>query len=954
MARPRVIICAGTSEADRAVREHLEAWSAQGWLRDFLWTTGREKSDQSTSVCISNGGAEPCDVVGFLADEARLVRLVSAQLVPTGEDGSETRRKSADLADFIEGLYDQATHRFIRIGVIIPSIDTPHVLAPEMIDSRFEVTVLVSPEDRSGREGLRVPIDSGAQFSAHAAFGLACLAGLWVGCDTGMFDELPPGSGPPPVVTVAVSAARLVRGLLTVDDVTVGLLDLTESLPEDPFAVRDLFDAIPAQDEERLVERLAAAAHSVIGNQELVLRPPPRGSRPTKTTVSFAWFALDFLRFLWAMVREAPNHAIERIVSKAERAVQRVPGEDAYFEIRWGGRRRDGDGDATLDEITEDVKAALTALAPDMHVADTARPDLWRDLRSLCFGLVDRGEFPAGVSAPMEGGKRLLISNRELIAPRPDAEQRSIAEVLSVPVPADGPFAEVLPLVDPRRLAEIRHLAATSNETPSDQSQQGGANPSLVIDAAQRLDEIEHLRGQSLLWRLAAATSAELQEAMGQAEGASSTIATIERDVDQDRKAFVREPRILRWTRRLSTVLVVILAVAPAVLHSLVSGSLLTKALDFLETFGLVGGVGLSLTSFYGFVWPLLWRAALIPISTRILSWFVNIVRQYQIKRKFDAAPAEVEHAKDLLRHYLSEVHRMSCVYNRFVEWGAAIAWHVHRPFGPPPQRQLVVGLDASSQVRLPRSARLMEAGSSEARVRQLTTELAGKLLKPGWLATSFEQATRSAILGVRLELGSSIEKALPSLDNSIGGADVRRFTESLASPAFGQSQAASFRARVAEELEAKRPEELFDSAREVVLQDGRGDFPPTGSQPDVVAFLRGLLAESRGGAGPELQIGEGVGIGTDAAVRDHLLDRSATYIWAPDANLDEGQATDVLRSPVQPVVTGLGTLLVVSVRVDRTDPIETGSIALFAPRGGSGTPGRGPQLTSDETQGPW
>lgn len=940
MASASIVITAGRSEADDELLARLTAWSGRGWLQDFVWISVGG-ADASASLLISNGERKQLSLEDYLEGVDRLLRYVAVQLVPRGQVDPQLPVQSAAIADKIYLWSNASSQRLVRMGIIVPSSDTPvSSLPPTTMLSTFEANIVLSPEDRPGLRGFRIPMDAGDRFVSHAALGVASLSGLWRGCPTSPFDGRGDDAAAAPqrrAAFAAVSGARIVHGVLTVHDVTARLLEWTRELPSDPLVASDLFRSLPMRDEQRWLNALVPRALEALGQGELRRYQPPPGKRAVKPRRGIWSTVLHFLNFVWDRLRQAPNAAIERLVVRAEDAVQRaIPGEEAEYLVRLGSRARSEDIDVVpADDLVVAARSALAAVAPDAPLVDIARPSLWRDLRMLCFGLVDGGEVPSGIMAPEEGKKR-LVPSRHAIAPDPFANAESLADMLGVGGPPESPLTEPLRLVDPRQLDLLRRWAEEAQ--PARATAPGTVEDASPIEGITTLiDGIRSSREKALLWKLASGLSAELDAALEGAQAASDRIKRASTDLQRDKQAILKEPRLLRWTRRISTGLFGFLAVAPLAIHllwSLLGPNWLKDLLAGREFWGISiwSGIDFSLTSFYGFLWPLLWRASLLPIATRIWSWVSNVRRQYKILVRFDGLPAKLERETELLRFEISEVHRLSSIYARFVDWCEAIAWPLHRPYGDLEAAGGPPSFEPHHEEPLPRALRVVDATASAVRVSQLAGSLARRLLPPGFLTTAFEQSARDLIAGVRAAFGGTTDQVIESLDNSIGGVEVQRFTEAVATPEFARRQAEMFRGRVAEALASHTPEKLFDSWEEMAAPDA---VERVGRERlEMATFLSELLESDEEEGRPRNGIGDGVHLWAERASVEASRPAS-TYVWAIGAMGAEARGEDMHRIDAEASATADGSLLFLAVRVDLTQEVEPESFALFAPGDG-------------------
>lgn len=459
------VVVAGTSSSDKDLRSLLEAWSAAGWLQRFLWISVASGGEVSDTVLIEAGECRHTTFEAFRTGEFHGFRVLCLQLLTSPSDQTAFLRDFAHalVAELEAGKAPQQT--LVKIGLIVP--DAPsYQMTEELVLRGWDVNAVASLEDRRDDRTADGGVAIDRNFIPHAALELVTALGLWVGSDEGPFDGRQPDSSQTSLVESTRSYARVVHGTLMVDRILGYILPQPGQTQFSPERAADLVGGIPARSEQALVERAAHDAARGAGEGVMQYRPPRPFVPPKPKTFSIGEILRTFFGYMRSRFQALPGEVADRVTNRVlERAENLVATltvgtEKGAPQIRFAGRERLSDvsssgGSQKPDDAASVVQEMLAGLRPGAAPVQAASPQLWRDLRSIAFGLADAGELPAFVSVGLQGPRREVIVDRSLVAPVPPLPALTWGELLG-PVAPPGQSVSAVPLVDPWEFGRTR------------------------------------------------------------------------------------------------------------------------------------------------------------------------------------------------------------------------------------------------------------------------------------------------------------------------------------------------------------------------------------------------------------------------------------------------------------------------------------------------------------------
>lgn len=168
-------------------------------------------------------------------------------------------------------------------------------------------------------------------------------------------------------------------------------------------------------------------AESVAQAAQLVYHRWEGGTLPPQREIGLAVGVRLFFSHFGSILRRTPERIVERgqgwVASRSAELLQQ-----ATF----------GQGSAVLLHTApcppkEDLEALRILQSVSMPGSDfpLADPKPWETLAAAAFGLVDAGPFPAGISPPKEGPRRLVYLDPHMIGPAPGAAPFAIEPTIA-------------------------------------------------------------------------------------------------------------------------------------------------------------------------------------------------------------------------------------------------------------------------------------------------------------------------------------------------------------------------------------------------------------------------------------------------------------------------------------------------------------------------------------------
>ena len=357
--------------------------------------------------------------------------------------------------------------------------------------------VVAMPEVQA-RSGLAVaPIRPDEEYVAHVAMTLVTLLGLWRGDDAG--NGASDGSE-------ALSAANLERGYWhlvrtrsrtitapELPDVVIG--QVTRRIPIDSTKHDKQLEPLTAESAARAVGELT---DRLFADHHLDAVVPKVGGAQRRRRVGLRALVNMVVAFLRSLPRLLLNelvawaHGVRRAFVAMVNKVLRTDQLDFEF------------GDEELEGRPLPAEAAPSGLL--VGALAEASPVLWRDLRSMAFGLLDGGPLPASAESLLATPtSRFVVSDPRHVVSAPlsslDTGDELVRAIDDLPDPAQWDWVPT-PFVDRVvwRLHQSAAEAATIATTVA-------AERAQVVERERQKDEARRSRGWfrrvlSLLWRI--------------------------------------------------------------------------------------------------------------------------------------------------------------------------------------------------------------------------------------------------------------------------------------------------------------------------------------------------------------------------------------------------------------------------------------------------------------------
>jgi hypothetical protein len=747
-----------TVEPDHdALVEVIEAWTRIGLLRPAILLGKAAWSGPLTDVAelpvrrFDSDDDADIPLRAVLRNRAlRVVRFVAVRpLLEAAPDPGASERLNA-VADALRGVLAART-RLLRVNLLVPSGTRDEY--PGLLEPRWEVNVVVSPEDRPNDDALDHGVRRPAAFAPHAALATATVAGLWRHLPAGPFDvadQAVPGNHGR--IVVARTAARVVDGRNLPDRVVDKMVRNGV-----PALLADLLDrgAAAVSNDAVLVDEMAHALRTNLSDQPFDFRPDPDRVEPPPPLLVFTLATL--VRTLTQRARRRVEAARTSTVGLTDLAVNWLAGS-------FGSSRTGSD---PLPPTPREVRAVAHA-APGLLPRRVPPPNLvWGALRQLCFSLTDGGEFPAEVREAI-GTLRPAVSRAGWIVPPPTdsfqltGEERKLLRTLGRPCgTVRATDMNAAAHVKARlaeagaRLAELAAAAPDSNPRLSDVDDMdgsvgagdgpggpvgagrgpGGPGGSTGSDWADGWGEAKRLlddcrgrfatwdsrqRAHSLIGRLTAHVSKQLWHARKDLTRRRAEYEKLEKQraavLDELERAY-ESGRQRRW-------------LAPTF-----AGSAALFGASVTLPLPLVGLPG-SLLS-----------AVLLVMSVLSGGWltgrlFRRVLREIALERELDIVERRRRAVVAAVERWPTEADRLASVYDILTDWGEIIGWMLHEPFGAGGREAALSSLDRS---RLPQALQF-GTGPADGELDRLVNATARDVCGRGWVTNLYTTVEREVM----------------------------------------------------------------------------------------------------------------------------------------------------------------------------------------------------------------
>ncbi len=900
---------------DQELRDLVGDWTVAGLLQPSIWTA---VSDWHTGehgvpapLCHRLEPSRDQDIVDLVGDPVDLseaiggavydtVRLVVVTLLPTADVDENLPDVARQLGDHLRRSLAPADARLVKLNLLVPASGVEGV-SLRSLQPGWDANIVASPEDHFSQRHGNVMVRKDSNFLGHAALHCATIGGLWRGSSVGPFDAggaSSAGQDPDPVLVRCF--ARVARGSQIMDDLARMTLAARDRWP---LPVGASPPAVPCTNPGPVVTSILFECKD-LADGALLFHPFPGIAGPERRTIGLrATMRLFFARAV-ARMRGIPTQLVEWTEPAKEEGATRLVqattglGPDSALVPTFGAGRAPPVArrlrSPFVKALAADAGTILEAVGPldDQPLPSVpAVPEVWSQLLAVALGLVDGGDIPPPFTAPVSGGRRQIIADPALIAPDP-ADEEPLAEVdAHIPDLATGSGTRLRPC-DPRgaRLVrewleeqEARQVEPAEEETTSEE-QSADEQAREALDRLRRWQQA-HAHGDSLLWQLGDLLGRQLDKALGAFREAMDRLA----EGAPDLRAAGGDPgRRLRRRLLVTALLAVVLLAAALVLHA--TGDVGSLGLAGLLTLILVGTFGAAAATYL---------------------WYCRDM--FALEHRLRSSCSAFDEAFEAAYRATWEVHRLSSLYEQYLDWAEIIGWIVHHPWAPA-EAESVDKRPHLDAARLPRAFRSAAGEVPVAQRDRLTAQFSESLFTSGWLTRTYLAVVHGT--GV-LHRGALPDDAdlraefdAPDVPSGARAVLLERFQSGRA-PRERRTQALHELARFCRERD---PSEVLGEIR----PEG-GETQPSG----VVEYLTETLCDP------------------DTTILDRSILRSpqgnevdAVDVWVPKTYLDRAdllpRGAKAFESDVQ--VEQGRSYLVELITMERTRPVRPSDLSLFAP----------------------
>jgi hypothetical protein len=881
------VVVAEREPAADALREVLCAWAGEGLLTEFLWVRAGKASDGAGATDAERMSASGLQPVRLLDELARssftVVRLVCVQL---GHASGRAEPESLATAERLEKELSSslaAAQSLVRVNLMVPATATAE-LALDRLLPLWDVNLVAAPEDRITDQHADAQVRHPGNYAAHAAVACATAGGLWSQVPEGPFDDRRlPQTGDSAQVLVMRSFVRILRGGGLLDQV---LTSAFERRATGSSACAEWVDGVPAADPDALVGRTAASFVTHAGEGELRYRPPRPAPPVRPVTIGLLRSLLMMFQFIFTRLRAHPGEvaarAQERVRSKLEQLVQSATfGQDSMLAATFRGRQPQGEPVMVADAAARARHDAETVLdSMQIQVTPAATPAIWRELRAICFGLVDAGDLPAYAGSVMDGAARQVITRPAHIAAQPSEPPLTLAGLFE-PQHASLAPEHPLPDCDPYQAARAMEWLQVKLA-----QLRGKDERDAVRQAKQRLEQWINERENTLVWRVAEAVGAAMSDAVQALDQNLGRLAEPARDHDDAARQEAQRTLRRTWA--------VILVFA---LLCFTAGWSWARAEDDPRNLWILGALAVLL-------WMVGWLAAFIRFQRTVFQLL------YRHRLEVDERTTALRAAE----HNGREIVRLGAVYEQLRDWGEIIAWLLHRPEG----KMALSGDEAAPFVATPRpyALGLAVGHTTRSSLARVSSIAARTFFRRGWLGSLSVRYIHQTMAELKLALG--LDESAPDLDPDVEVAHPKRepILRDLREGRPAEAWLAELRSLLAGQLAEADPQELFPEVA-VIARDAR----PWAA----TAFLEEVLPTSQeAGAG---QLSPQIWTPEARMLAAHRI--TETMVWSPPG----------IRKAVDPTVTrptlseasGTDTYTMQVIRVDTAAPCRSDALMVFA-----------------------
>ncbi|MFL6162064.1 MAG: hypothetical protein ACJ74U_07545 [Jatrophihabitantaceae bacterium] len=730
-----IVLVDGSSPVALGVRQALQDWAATGLMQRFLWlsTSAVLSSGRLEALLIDGESSQRIYVSEWLAQRpADRVRMQVLQLPDTADP------IPLSVANQAIQRAGQDSGRYELLNVIAPSLlHHPPATSPPW---HGRPNLLIQPVDSIepaafSHQQLHSGQDS---FATNVASGLACLAGLWHGMEAPASSAIDDGTVADARVTVTRCFVGMVDGSSTLAGLAAGLQ--TGELPAAHSSLgrfSQLDGSRATAEAGRAAEQLAARHDELRFTPPAGFRPPPKEKRLWRQVLS------HFLGFMLASIRQVPPAWYDRMTRRLEGVLTHAfYGDSSGYQVIV--RPVSGDDQPDLVENLTDGVDQYGRRFDNPPLPNTSQ--IWHSLNETVTGLVDGSDLPEGVSPPLDGGERAVITDPALLAADP---QDAGVKVRYGVIPGAGEIR--ISAQDPLGALMAKELLADEQL----RTRAGSPNAAAIASAAGGIDRFAGQQ-RSLLWQfqhlLAEQVLAARRALQATVLGDSEALKDLQERVAATQKRAVDFVRTMLIAFLIAIVLIVALIVSP-VLTLLV---------------GIIVLIVLTCGWFGATLWGYVNRQRLL----------------YQLLHEVDLVSLRQEWAERAQHHLQGELSRLLSLYRQSRLWAGVYARSVHSIFGSTDQQQRSAGRIGLLAGPLPLHMRIGKADFDPRAQVQLSRDLGRALFGVGWFATllqrRFELALAAEGCGSELfqrlwnDQGTNETYPLHQLAKHVGAAAVR------------------------------------------------------------------------------------------------------------------------------------------------------------------------------------
>ncbi|MGY1684489.1 hypothetical protein ACI8AK_02750 [Geodermatophilus sp. SYSU D00867] len=759
----------GGAAAD--VREVVRDWTAADLLGPSVWIDLDQPAGPPRLTVVDRDGARTSPAEQWLAVSGITGARVVLVQVFTDDAGTAPRPAVPATTAALALLERIGLGHAPLVNLLVPATGATPVPEDAVVGSR--PNVLLQARDGQSPTAVSRPVPAG-ELAAHAASGLATVAGLWTAMAEAPFDgtQVWPGTQ----VTVARAYARTLDSQAVFTGLSEQVYRAEGPLPR---ARTPRGDRLPDVPDVQALPAAEAAATAVLELHRDLTRfaaPPPFTPAP-RTGVGLLQAVRMFLSFLWAAIRNAPKAWVEGLVHRTAGALagwanDRLFGDRSGYEVLVLGVRPANRPPQSADEddisVLIDEATRLSAqVSPGSEVATVDAGAFWSEVTAVGVSLADGSAVHPGVRMPQFGQDRQVLDRPELIVPPPDEPAHrlpvgALPEVGAVEVHPDDPY-----------LAAQAHRLLTGER---DRPAAGANDPSryAVLDGTLRSLGAWMARQRSFTWALGSSLSWELEQAR---RTLSEAIGTAGDTGGDEPPARILETQ--RRTRRF--VLGALAAVVAALL--LVAGLVVGEVLSVLV--GSLVGVGL------------------------LVAWFASSALVFMRRQKElftwlherDEQRARREWAQRHVAHVAREVQRLGVLYRQSRLWTRVLSRVVHDPFGATGTADEESAYPAGLSGTLPLSLAVGSAGFSADEHVQLVHEARRAQVHVGWLGAQLQARIQAALAARSQRYGRAEHSAVWSDTGYSDQGPLPELVRTLGTPEDRHAAAAAADARLVDWL---------------------------------------------------------------------------------------------------------------------------------------------------------